>query len=348
MAAPAPALENLRGARVLVAEDDPTNQLLVRDLLGRRGVEVTLAANGAEAVAAAAGGGFDLVLMDVRMPELDGLTACRRIRALPNGGLPIVALTANALAGERERCLAAGMDGYLTKPLEPETLYAELCRWLRPPGGEAGEEAGVRCPAADPGAAPGFDADKVRRWQDEFPDAWRGMVRAFIAGYPAAATAIRTALDAGDRARAGDLLHRLRGAGGALGAVELSEAAGRLELGLEGDGPVDASLRAGFFASAEATFTELARLAPPAVEPAVPAGRGPEGEALRQRLSELDALLEAGNTRALDHLSWLDGWAGATAAGEGRDLRRQIESLDFPAALETLRGLKERMFADAC
>jgi CheY-like chemotaxis protein len=61
------------------------------------------------------------------------LEACRRIRALPGGGLPIIALTANALAGERERCLAAGMDGYLTKPLEPEALYAELCRWLRSP-----------------------------------------------------------------------------------------------------------------------------------------------------------------------------------------------------------------------
>jgi CheY-like chemotaxis protein len=116
---------------VLVAEDDKTNQWLVRDLLIRRGVEVTLASTGAEAVAAAVRGGFDIVLMDIRMPEMDGLEACRRIRALPNGGLPIVALTANALAEERERCLAAGMDGYLTKPLEPEALYAELCRWLR-------------------------------------------------------------------------------------------------------------------------------------------------------------------------------------------------------------------------
>jgi len=194
-----PAPETLRGARVLVAEDDKTNQWLVRDLLVRRGVEVTLASTGAEAVAAAARGGFDIVLMDIRMPEMDGLEACRRIRALPNGGLPIVALTANALAEERERCLAAGMDGYLTKPLEPENLYAELCRQLRLPAGHIGDRRPAAATLAPERALPGFDAVKVRRWQDEFPDTWRRMVRAFVAGYPEATTAIRTALDAGDR-----------------------------------------------------------------------------------------------------------------------------------------------------
>ncbi len=117
--APTTQTAALHGARILVAEDDPVSQVLARDLLSRRGALVTLAATGTEAVAAAAGRDFDLVLMDVRMPEMDGLTACRHIRALPNGRLPIVALTANALTGERERCLAAGMDGYLTKPLEP-------------------------------------------------------------------------------------------------------------------------------------------------------------------------------------------------------------------------------------
>lgn len=346
VAAPEPSLELLCGARILVAEDDPTSQLLVRELLGRRGALVTLVSTGAEAVAAVAGGLHDLVLMDIRMPEMDGLTACRRIRALPNGGLPIVALTANALVGERERCLAAGMDGYLTKPLEPETLYVELCRWLRLPS----EGDSVRRPAAGAhagaSAAPGFDADKVRRWQDEFPDTWRGMVRAFIAEYPASTTAIRAALDAGDRARAGELLHRLHGASGALGADGLAEAARRLELALDDPGPVDASLRADFFSCAEATLTALAELQPSTVESSVGEGHGAGIEELRQRLRELDALLEAGNTRALAHLPWLDGWVRATADGEGRDLLRQIESLDFPAALETLRRLKEPVDAD--
>lgn len=338
VAIPAPTLESLRGARVLVAEDDTTNQLLVRDLLGKRGVEVTLAANGAQAVAAATQGDFDIVLMDIRMPEMDGLEACRRIRALPGGDLPIVALTANALAGERERCLAAGMDGYLTKPLETEALYAELCRWLRLPAGEIGVRRPASGPLATERALPGFDAVKVRRWRDEFPDTWRSMVRAFVAEYPETTTAIRSALDAGDQARAGDLLHRLRGAGGALGAEELSEAAGRLEVALADDGPVDASLRAHFFASAEAALAVLVELETLAMESAPAGSAEPECGERSQRMRELEALLEAGNTRALDHLPWLERCFG-TETSEGRELLQQIEALDFPAALETLREL---------
>ncbi|MCG6985455.1 MAG: transporter substrate-binding domain-containing protein, partial [Thiocapsa sp.] len=332
------ALEALRGIRVLVAEDDPVSQLLARDLLRNRGAVVTLAATGTEAVAAAAQGGFDIVLMDVRMPEMDGLTACRRIRALPGGEtLPIVALTANALAGERERCLAAGMNSYLTKPLEPEALCAELCRWLRLPAGEIGVRRRASAPLAAERAMPGFDAVKVRRWQDEFPDTWRRMVRAFVAGYPAGTTAIRTALDAGDRARAGDMLHRLRGTAGSLGAEELSESAGRLELALANDGPVDAGLRADFFATAEATLALLAGLEPPAAEAASVECAEPGCGDRSQRMRELEALLEAGNTRALDHLPWLERRLAAEAPAEGAELLRQIEALDFPAALETLR-----------
>jgi CheY-like chemotaxis protein len=344
VAVAAPALEALRGARVLVAEDDATSQLLVRELLGRLGAVVTVAATGTEAVAAAARADFDIVLMDVRMPEMDGLEASRRIRALPDGGPPIIALTANALAGERERCLGAGMDGYLTKPLEPETLYAELCRWLRVPAVEIGALERP-APAVD-AALPGFDAPNVRRWLDEAPDAWRGMARAFVAEWPATATAIGSALDAGDRARAGNLLHRLRGAAGVLGAEELCEAAGRLEVALADEGPVDTGLRVRFSATAEAALAIIAGFEEPAPK-ALSAGGGEPGCAQRsQRLHELEALLEAGNTRALEHLPWLERWVDAEAPGEARDLPRQIEALDFPAALETLRGLGEGVLAD--
>ncbi len=341
VAMPPPVLEALRGARVLVAEDDTTNQLLVRDLLSRRGVRVTLAATGTEAVAAVVRGDFDIVLMDVRMPEMDGLDACRRIRALPNGGLPIVALTANALAEERDRCMAAGMDGYLTKPLEPETLYAELCRRLRLPGGEIGVRAPGSTAVATEDALRGFDAVKVRRWQDKYPNAWRSAVRAFVAGYPETATAIRTALDVGERARAGDLLHRLRGAGGALRAEELADLADRLERALADNGPIDADLRARFFASAEDAVKVLAGLEPPEAELACAVAAEPGCGERRQRMRELAALLETGNFRALDHLPWLERCLGAEASGEGKELLRQIEALDFPAALETLRRLEE-------
>jgi CheY-like chemotaxis protein len=330
--APAAAPADLHGVRVLVAEDDPVNQLLARELLSRRGAGVTVAANGAEAVAAVSRGDFDVVLMDIRMPEMDGLTAYRHIRALPGREtLPILALTANALAEERARCLAAGMDGYLTKPLEPEILFAELHRQLRSANG--GLDAPRACASA--AAPPGFDAQTVQRWQDTTPGLWQRMARAFIDEHGSAAAAIGAALDAGNRAHAGYLLHRLRGAAGTLGAVALSTAAERLERALGEDGPIDAGLRQRLNAAAEAV---LAALAIPAAVAAAQDGAEPDCAARTPRLRELQALLEAGNTRALDHLPWLERCADAEASGELRAVVQHMEALDFPAALRALSG----------
>jgi CheY-like chemotaxis protein len=122
---PAPAL------RVLVAEDNPVNQKLVVSLLRKLGHETTVAGNGSEALSALERAAFDLVLMDVQMPEMDGLEATARIRArerVVGGHLPIVALTAHALKGDRERCLEAGMDDYVSKPIKPEELKRALAR----------------------------------------------------------------------------------------------------------------------------------------------------------------------------------------------------------------------------
>ena len=114
--------------RILLAEDNPVNQKLAMRLLERMGYEADLAANGLEAVDAVARGSYDVVLMDIQMPDLDGLEATRRIRASrPAGEGPrIVAMTANALEGDRETCLAAGMDDYISKPIRPEALAASL------------------------------------------------------------------------------------------------------------------------------------------------------------------------------------------------------------------------------
>jgi CheY-like chemotaxis protein/anti-sigma regulatory factor (Ser/Thr protein kinase) len=112
---------------ILLAEDNPVNQKVAMRLLERRGHSVTVAGNGREAVAIAATRPFDIILMDVQMPEMDGLEAARRIREAQRASgvyVPIVAMTACAMAGDRERCLNAGMDGYVTKPID----RAELIR----------------------------------------------------------------------------------------------------------------------------------------------------------------------------------------------------------------------------
>jgi CheY-like chemotaxis protein len=130
-AAERPAIDGELGARhplrVLLAEDNPVNQKLAIRLLAQMGYTADVAGNGLEAIAALEAAPYDVILMDVQMPELDGLEATRRIRARRTDGAPwIVAMTANALAGDREACLAAGMNDYVSKPIRPAALAAAL------------------------------------------------------------------------------------------------------------------------------------------------------------------------------------------------------------------------------
>jgi CheY-like chemotaxis protein len=120
---------------VLLVEDNPINQKVACLMLERIGHRVVVAANGKEAMAALQGNRFDVVLMDCQMPEMDGFEATRRIRAEEQAGrhLPIIAMTANAMLSDREQCLSAGMDDYLSKPVRLSDLASMLERWL-PPG----------------------------------------------------------------------------------------------------------------------------------------------------------------------------------------------------------------------
>jgi CheY-like chemotaxis protein len=127
------------GYRVLVAEDNPINQRVVQQVLKRAGHEVTLADNGRLALERVQSGTYDLVLMDVQMPEMDGFEATAAIRAWESaqgrGRLPIVAMTASAMKGDLEACLGVGMDGYLTKPIDPVELDASVRRYVKSAAG---------------------------------------------------------------------------------------------------------------------------------------------------------------------------------------------------------------------
>jgi CheY-like chemotaxis protein len=128
-------MERLEGLRVLVAEDNEVNRILIRKILEKSGCTVALAVNGVEAVEMIREHTFDAVLMDVQMPELDGLAATRIIRAAGMTGLPIIALTAHAFQHDVQECLAAGMNAYLSKPVHAQTLRAALAEasgWRTP------------------------------------------------------------------------------------------------------------------------------------------------------------------------------------------------------------------------
>jgi CheY-like chemotaxis protein len=127
------SLKRSSGTRVLLAEDNPINQQLVIEILGDAGVSVIVAASGEEAVALAMHESFDCILMDIQMPGLDGYAATARIREnASRGGIPIIAMTAHASAAFRAECLAAGMNDYLTKPIDAQTLIETVSRWTTP------------------------------------------------------------------------------------------------------------------------------------------------------------------------------------------------------------------------
>ena len=148
--APGQRAERLKGLRVLLVEDDRVNRLVAREILSRAGLVVTCAENGVQAMTSLEQHSFDLVLMDVQMPELDGYEATRRIRVRGHHpGLPIIALTAHALQEAQDRCLAAGMNDCLTKPIEPERMLDMIARWVQPGEEPQDLEPGDRARAED-------------------------------------------------------------------------------------------------------------------------------------------------------------------------------------------------------
>ena len=248
--------KHLTGSRILVAEDNLTNQQVAKAILAGAGIIVVVAANGEEAVAAVKKGHFDAVLMDIQMPKMNGYEATMQIRALPGcEGLPIIAMTAHAMKGDEEKCLEAGMDGYVAKPINQDRLFYTLWRFLQnrkkedekkgediidrgaavPPAEET--SPGVISAAPGPGPADtqviarlsGIDVQDVLQSTGLDWQTFRDILVGFFQYNQDTARNIQLAQEGNQGEELLGLAHSLKGSAGNIGARDLQQAAGALE-----------------------------------------------------------------------------------------------------------------------
>ena len=345
-------LSGLSGLRVLLAEDNEFNRQLAIALLTRAGIEVSLAHDGIEAVKAVQQQEFDAVLMDIQMPNMDGFEATRNIRKNPAlARLPIIAMTANAMAGDREQCLAAGMNDYIAKPIQHDVLYATLARQTK-------RDARLAGPAATRGAAIQGTATTTRRVPGIFPaldpdKAIAGMggeatyltvLGKFIPNQGQAVQSIQDALDAGDRQAAGRLAHTLKGIAATIGAATLAESARQLENAIR-EGNAE-----NYPQSIAAAATELARVtasaeaylqAHAAEADATAVDRAqPDIAQLGALLEQLTAQLKAFDSDAGDTMRQINRQIKGTAtAVQFARLERYINDYDYENALAEVQRI---------
>jgi len=242
-------LENIQGAQLLLVEDNEINQQVAKEILEGAGLNVALANDGQEAVNAVKENEYDAVLMDIQMPVMDGYTATREIRKDERfKELPIIAMTAHAMAGDEDKSLEAGMNGHVAKPIDPDQLFSTLQKWVKP----SEERVQVQQPEVPleslesdqaepdeeqlPESLPGFDLPAGLERLRGNKRLYRKLLLDFGAKYTKVANEIRNALDAKDLEQAHSLIHNLKGLAGNLAAIDLQAASVNLEKLFKGVG----------------------------------------------------------------------------------------------------------------
>ncbi len=334
-------VHRLHGARVLLVEDNPTNQIVASELLRNIGLHVTPANHGREALELVTNTPFQLVLMDVHMPEMNGIEATQRIRALPHGAsVPIVAMTAAAMESDREACLAAGMNDFVAKPIDLNHLTDVLLRWIV--GRDSDSRPSVPKAATQPPAATGtvksaidMEAALARLLGNR--RLLQLAVDSFRSDFADSATRLEAHVVASRWADARRLAHSVKGAACTIGADALADIGAELEKRLAMQEPV---ILGPFGVALEDTLAAIARMAhqPTATVPS--AADSPSAPDLGVALGELRTLLRHSRFVPPDLLEDLRSALDTDPTRTVYDrLRRHVENMDYPAALLALGEL---------
>jgi two-component system sensor histidine kinase/response regulator len=226
-------LNSLKGARILLAEDNLLNQQIATEILEDEGFIVEIANNGEEAVNMANQSQYDVVLMDMQMPVMDGLEATKIIRQkFSNNDLPILAMTANASDADRDKCLEAGMDAHITKPIDPNLLFAGLAKWIKGKNSNSTNNEKVVTHSKDEIKIPEIDGVDARLGLQVAAgkvSLYIKMLKTFSTDQINAVSDIKSALDLSDYLTAQRVVHTLKGTCGSIGATQLQKIAGNIE-----------------------------------------------------------------------------------------------------------------------
>jgi len=302
-------LSSIRGAHILLVEDNELNREVAIGLLEDAHLSIDQAENGAIAVQRLSKSDYDLILMDMQMPVMDGITATKAIRSNPRfASLPIIAMTANAMDRDREMCLAAGMNDHLAKPVDPDELYRALLQWIRPRAASATASAAsasvsISFPTIPSGdlLIPGIDTKTALKRTGGNRKRYESLLQRFADSQSHVVDDIRAALAAKDFPTAQRFAHSLKGAAANLGANALAQVAAAAEAAIDSNQAVAPALES-LSRSLDQTIAAIRAALP--VESTSTSNRSPNADisTLVQPLSRLKKLLETDDGDASDFL----------------------------------------------